>query len=489
MKVAIYLRKSRADEYKEEVAVTLARHKNILLNLAEKNQYTVLDVYEEVVSGESLYARPQMLELLNHVENKKYEAVLCMDIDRLGRGGMRDQGVILDTFRLSDTNIITPDRIYDLSNEIDEELTEFKSFLSRREYKLITKRLQRGIQSTIQDGGYVSNAPYGYQKTKIGRLPSLSIVEEEAYFVHMIFDRYLSGMGCESIAREITGLGAKPRRGDSFSRTTVRKILSNPTYTGKIIWRQKQSVRSGIKGEVYKIIYNQPDQWVVIEGKHPAIVSEEQFAEVQKILQERRIPPRHIGGKTVNPLAGILVCGNCGRKMQMQVCRQRFTYIRCPNRDNTSIDVKVLEKAIISQFKNKLSNLPVQWDHTQKDDKSILHASLEKIKKEKSNTKVQLNRLCDLLEQGIYDNSIYQERSILLQSRLEDLRQKETAIDRQIKNDTDFHPDHLETVWQFYNAADAKTRNILLKAIITEVQYVRNAPGEDFYLMINSKDF
>ena len=161
MYTAMYLRKSRAEEGAGSWEETLSKHREALTALARRMKLTIGGCYEEVLSGESLLGRPEMLRLLQDVEAGKYDAVLCMDIDRLGRGGMKDQGIILETFKNSGTKIITPDKIYDLSKEEDEELTEMKSFFSRRELKIITKRLQRGISSTIQRGGHVSLPPYG----------------------------------------------------------------------------------------------------------------------------------------------------------------------------------------------------------------------------------------------------------------------------------------------------------------------------------------
>ena len=155
---SVYLRKSRMEEGLATDEV-LAKHQKTLYDYAADHGIHILEEYPEVVSGESLYARPQMLRLLQDVEDGKYDAVLCMDLDRLSRGRMKDQGIILDAFRESGTLIITPEKIYNLADEIDEEYAELKTFISRREYKIITKRLRRGLQMSIQDGCYVANAP------------------------------------------------------------------------------------------------------------------------------------------------------------------------------------------------------------------------------------------------------------------------------------------------------------------------------------------
>ncbi len=231
---AVYLRKSRMEEgmVTDEV---LAKHKKALYDYAAAHGLHIIEEYPEVVSGESLYSRPQMLRLLQDVEDEKYDAVLCMDLDRLSRGRMRDQGIILDAFRESGTLIVTPEKVYDLADEIDEEYAELKTFISRREYKIINKRLQRGLKQSIQDGCYVANAPYGYRNVTVDKRPTLEIYEPEAKFVRMMYDLYLQGYGMMTIANHVNAMGAKPHRSEQFSRNSVRHILRNPTFAGKIV--------------------------------------------------------------------------------------------------------------------------------------------------------------------------------------------------------------------------------------------------------------
>ena len=224
---AAYLRKSRMEEGMATDEV-LAKHQKTLTDYAATHGIHIIDTYPEVVSGESLYARPQMLRLLQDVEDGKYDAVLCMDLDRLSRGRMKDQGIILDAFRESGTLIVTPEKVYDLSDEIDEEYAEMKTFISRREYKIITKRLRRGLKQTIQEGCYVANAPYGYRKTVVDRKPTLEIYEPEAKFVRMIYDLYLQGYGMVTIANHVNALGAKPHRWSSSPGTASATFSAIP---------------------------------------------------------------------------------------------------------------------------------------------------------------------------------------------------------------------------------------------------------------------
>ncbi|MBR2160549.1 MAG: recombinase family protein, partial [Clostridia bacterium] len=138
-KVAIYLRKSREDE--EFKGETLARHEKMLTEYCARNKLTVVDTYKEVVSGERIENRPQMIALMDAVAGGSYDGVVCIEIERLSRGNPIDQMEILDVFKGSATKIYTLNKVYDLTKEdLDEEYFEFALFMSRREYKTIVRR-------------------------------------------------------------------------------------------------------------------------------------------------------------------------------------------------------------------------------------------------------------------------------------------------------------------------------------------------------------
>lgn len=143
----IYLRKSRVDIAKGEED-TLTRHETILTELANLRGLKVSKVYKEIVSGDTISARPVMQELLHDVELGVWNGVLVMEVERLARGDTIDQGIVAQTFKYSDTLIVTPTKTYDPNDEFDEEYFEFGLFMSRREYKTINRRLQaEGLQA------------------------------------------------------------------------------------------------------------------------------------------------------------------------------------------------------------------------------------------------------------------------------------------------------------------------------------------------------
>ncbi len=191
----MYLRKSRKDLERERIDKinTLDKHKSQLTEWAKKNNIIISKVFAEVVSGESLFERPKMLKLLDEVSENPVDGVLAMDIDRLGRGSLQEQGLILETLKYNNCMIFTPNKIYDLNDESDEDYSEFEALMARKELRIIKRRLLRGRIQTVKEGGYLANPPYGYKSKRINGSPSLVIVPHEAEIVRKIFDMYIHG--------------------------------------------------------------------------------------------------------------------------------------------------------------------------------------------------------------------------------------------------------------------------------------------------------
>ena len=133
----------------------------MLIELAKKHNFYIGKIYREIVSGESIEARPVVQELLRDVESGRWKGVLVVEVERLARGDTMDQGRVAKSFKFSNTKIITPIKVYDPNNEFDEEYFEFGLFLSRREYKTINRRLQSGRIASVKEGKFVGSvAPF-----------------------------------------------------------------------------------------------------------------------------------------------------------------------------------------------------------------------------------------------------------------------------------------------------------------------------------------
>ena len=165
-----YLRKSRRDVELEALGQgeTLARHEKQLADLAGRFGLHISRTYREIVSGDTIAERPQVRQLLSDVSAGLWDGVLVVDVDRLARGDSIDQGVIMQTFLYAGVRIITPDKVYDPNDDSDLEFFEMKLFFARREYKAITRRMQRGRLASAMDGCYMGSRPvYGYARVKL----------------------------------------------------------------------------------------------------------------------------------------------------------------------------------------------------------------------------------------------------------------------------------------------------------------------------------
>lgn len=493
MDAAQYLRKSRLEEGMDTEEV-LAKHRAALAEYAKAHDIHVIETYYEVKSGESLYARPEMLRLLEDVEAGRYDAVLVMDLDRLSRGRMKDQGIILDAFRESNTLIITPEKTYDLSDEIDDELAEFKTFMSRREYKIINKRLQRGLKQSIKAGCYVANAPYGYRKTVVDRKPTLEVYEPEARFVRMMYQLYAEGYGCVAIARRVNELGARPHRSDRFTRNSVAHILRNPTFAGKIVWDQKKHIRKGAHGNPKHITIYQPrEKWTITDGLHPAIVDRELYDKVQQIMAGRYIPSKQ-DGTVKSPLAGLVTCSSCGGHMQRMGMNKGQNYLLCPQPGCcASAKYEYVEKRVLDFLEEELKRLSVAGHSADPVDVGRHEETLTAVRRELTAAAGQKARLYELLELGEYDIPTFRERMSAVKEKIAALEAREAeaarALERARSSDPAALAERIRAVLEAYGTSDPPHQNALLHSVIESIRYTKykKTRPSDFVLDITLK--
>lgn len=480
-KVCIYLRKSRADLEAEErgEGETLAKHKKALLKVAKQQNLNIVNIREEIASGESLMNRPQMLELLKEVEEKLYDAVLVMDMDRLGRGNMKEQGLILETFQESQTKIITPRKTYDLSDEFDEEYSEFEAFMARKELKIINRRLQGGRIRSVEEGNYLgTRPPYGYLIKKLDNSRTLEPHSEQAPIVEMIFNLYTEQMGTAMIANKLNQLGYKTYTGKEWDSSSILTIIKNSVYVGMIKWKD-----------------------IKVQGKHEPIIEQETFDKAQQILKSRyHVPYQLINGIT-NPLAGLIKCGHCGASMVYRPYTKQAAHLICYKSGckAKSTRFEYVENRLVNGLKHWLEEYKAQWqEHKPNEEQdnnlfNINKSALSSLQREFDELEKQKNRLHDLLERGIYDEETFLERSNRLAERINQTRLsiEETKADFQLHQERkqaekNVIPNVQYVLDMYEKTDDAGQKNALLKTVLDKAFYrkEKHQQGDDFELVI-----
>ncbi|MEE1281048.1 MAG: recombinase family protein [Acutalibacteraceae bacterium] len=492
---AMYLRKSRADTELEAQGEleTLSRHEAILKSFAENHKLSIGKIYKEVVSGETISSRPVMQQLLHDVEQEMWNGVLVMEIERLARGDTIDQGLVAQTFKYSDTLIITPHKTYNPNNEFDEEYFEFGLFMSRREYKTINRRLQTGRLQSIKEGKFVGNKPpYGYKRIKLKGEKGFTLepIPEQANVVKQIFKWYAFGdedgnvMGFSEIGKKLHNLGVLSATGrKEWQSASIRDILSNPVYIGKVRWGLRPQKKSIIDGK--RVIQRtRAISTNIYDGLHPAIIDIEIYNIVQKRKAENRKNTCPKSKSVQNPLAGLVVCAKCGKNMQRRPYTNGYRdSLICVNPycSNVSSDLYKVELSIIESLKKwitkyEIKQLAIFDDIT--TDVSEYQNTLKGYTTKLENLKKQLDKVYEAYELGIYNKSAFLERSekikaeqILTFTMVSELQTKIDKINNSKTQYKKFIPKTKQIIDVYYELENPSDKNKMLKEILSKIEY------------------
>lgn len=502
-----YLRKSRADVEAENrgEGETLAKHRKALLQLAKHHKINITHILEEIASGESIFHRPEMLKLLELVESGTIKGVLVMDIDRLGRGNMQEQGLILTKFKENNVLIITPRKIYDLNNEFDEEYTEFETFMARKELKIITRRLQGGRDRYAEEGNFLGSfAAFGYKAIYDERGDRHLVIDpERAEIVKMMFQWYVEGMGANGIAKRLQSMNIKTLMDKTWKAVTVLQMLRNEVYIGRIQQHKRKAIKNAPNSETkFRYVRVNKGDWLDAKGKHEPIIDLELFHKVQDIMKIKHVPLKE-GHKLVNPLAGIIVCGKCGHHLSVnqdtRIDNKPRYSVRCnnPHCKNGSVRLNVIEERVVQAIETYIKDLTISVMPKERKSKSkALESAIRIAEVTLRQLEDQKIKQFDLLEQGIYDKETFLERSkntsLKISETLEIINKakKEMEEEQKINNlRKGIIPSTYNVLNLYRSTNDVMKKNILLKQILEKVELTKEyrKRGDDFIVTITPK--
>lgn len=489
-----YLRKSRKDLEAEArgEGETLARHEHILLDLAHRMNISLEAIYKEVVSGETISARPVMQQLLREVEEGVWTGVLVVEIERLARGDTRDQGYVAEAFTYSDTKIITPLKTYDPADPSDQEYFEFNLFMSRREYKTINRRLETGRHQSFLEGKFLGNvAPYGWERYKLERQKGFSLRPhpQEGKYLVMMYDLVAYGsdgipMGPDQVANLFNSMGVPSRTGSGWTGATIRGIIGNEHNIGLVRRGYRKTVKKMQNGHIVKLRPLQKN-YELSDGLHDGQVSEEVFRLANENIHSSA-PPVNRDYTVKNPLAGLIVCSCCGHAMRRRPTHVKAAYdfLYCPYGCKTiGAPLYLVENAVLDMLKGWTEKYQLQRTaHDDRGSQELIQAkllilsekedALEKLKKQRGS-------LYDLLEQRIYTTEVFltrqkdlSEREKTLMEELSRLRD-EIEYERKIESERmNFIPKCKKLV-DNYEFLSVQEKNRFLKELIDRIVYTK----------------
>jgi len=466
---------------------TLARHKAMLEALAAKHEIhpDQITIYHELVSGDSIDERPQMQRLLADVYAKTYKGVLVVEVERLARGNTKDQGEVADAFQASNTHIITPAKVYDPNNEFDQEYFEFGLFMSRREYKTIKRRLEAGKKQSVMEGNYIlPQTVYGYKIIRTSKKDrTLEVLPEQKEIVQMIFDWYTEERRSIGwIARKLTVMGIPTTKGKSeWNRGTIRDMLANPTYIGKVWWGKRRTLKE-FDPEQGKLVKVTKEDGIpeIFEGKHKGIISDEQYQKAQKITKDQHSPAVKSSKEIVNPFAGLMECCECGRNIIAITYKDgrqpRLSHARDTICQKKSLPMDDVVEAFVEALKETVANAEMKMEAD--DNKVELEKHkilLESMESELAKQERKRRKLFQDYEDDVYSRDEFIERKQVYNDRIATLK-------KQIQETQSAFPEPVDFSEQIVNIhaiidciknpnASAKTKNDFMKQFIDKITY------------------
>jgi Site-specific recombinases, DNA invertase Pin homologs len=330
-RAAIYCRLSKDDELQGESA-SIANQREMLENYCKQQGWEVVAVYQDDGYTGLNTDRPDLKRLLKAVEKKVINLVVTKDLSRLSRNYLDAGRLIEDFFPRHGVRYVAVNDSVDTLRD-NNEIAPFKNVLNEMYSKDISKKVHSSYLLKATKGQFTGClAPFGYQKDP-GDKNHLIIDPETAPIVKKIFEYARNGHGPNWIRRQLevdqvacpTWWNRQRGLRDHYTKwelddpengrfiwdfTVIKDLLINPVYTGAIASQKKL-----YKFKIGTIAERKPEDWIVVEGMHEALVDQDTFDIVQEKLRSRQ-RPRDDGNYSL--FAGLIKCGECRKALTIR---------------------------------------------------------------------------------------------------------------------------------------------------------------------------
>jgi site-specific DNA recombinase len=483
-RVAIYARVSTEKQEKEK---TIESQVEELRRFCEKKGFLIVKEYvDDGWSGETL-ARPALDQLRDDASKKLFEVVCIHSPDRLARKFIY-QGLVMEELKKNRVEVLFLNKQISDTPE-DQLLLGVEGLIAEYEKAKILERTRRGKLHKARSGKIVGGiAPFGYAYVKD---KGYVINEGEAEIVKLIFNLYIQLGSVRTIARKLTEMGVKPRKGMAWRTSTLHRILRNEAYIGMAYYNKTYGAEPMNRKKYSRRInttrrLRDRREWIAI--KVPAIIDEATFRLSQEMLRRNHKEGRRSSENYL--LSGLVVCGSCGSSYTGEKTHG-YRFYRCNNRhkmfplsrrcNSSMISARKLENIIWNAVAEAVMKPQILTSHISNLIKKMKEP-VEKIKLEK----IRLTKLKELIESKkdrileLYTEGMINKEKLLLKMREYEIREKE--IDEKLReieeklNYTLNRPLLIKDIINFCNLAKKKIQTLnleekkkFLKLLIDEI--------------------
>lgn len=478
---------------------------------AEYNDYEIVGEYEDAgKSGKSIEGRAQFSQMMEDIRSGK-DGVSYVLVFKLSRFG-RNAADVLSTLQVMQdfgVNLICVEDGIDSSKDAGKLMISVLSAVAEIERENIRVQTMEGRIQKAREGKWNGGfAPYGYTLKK----GQLFINEEEAEAIRVIFDQYVhTDMGANGLARYLANHGIyKVQRQNGkrplFDAVLIRRILKNPVYCGKIAYGRRRTEKVHGTRNDYRLV--EQDDYLLVDGQHEAIVSEDLWhdAQVKLLAQAKKYEHVNRGKDTkIHLLSGIVKCPICGAGMYGNKSVKHkadgtkykdFFYYGCKHRTMTrghkcdykkQINEELLDTAVAEVITKLVSNPKfaalMQQKISMKVDTSAIEQEIANYEKQLRQSYSIKSKLIDEIDSLDPDDKHYIKRKSDLDDRLykmydkiEDAesllieaRAKKTAIEAE-KLTADNIYKVLIYFDRLYSVMDELERRHIMESLISEIR-------------------
>ena len=295
------------------------------------------------VSGSGSEERRGFQRLLAEVARDRVGLVMALEMSRLARNS-RDWHNLFDLCAVRDVLLADEDGLYDPSDINDRLILGMKGLMSEMELHVMRGRLERGRRNKAQRGELFHAVPWGYVLSSDGTV-ALDPDEQVRATVQRIFDSFEKCGSAYAVVRDLRRQDVRlPKRNGGgclvwrlATESIVNTTLHHPLYAGAYSWgRCRKQTEIDTTGRVSCSRRHRPlAEWTVLmHDRAPAYITWDQYmANQRKLLDNRnRRASKGVPRTGSALLAGVLYCGRCGRKMQVEYRTIRRGRYSCSQR-------------------------------------------------------------------------------------------------------------------------------------------------------------
>ncbi len=485
IRAALYARVSTEEQAKEGFSITAQIDE--IRKYCERNDIEIVSEYvDEGKSGKSISGRPQMRKLLTNAGQNKFDVLVIYKIDRLARK-LKDALEISDTLERNNVRLVSLSEQIDTTTPFGKASFQFLGSFAELERNTIIGRVKMGMEQRAKEGRYNGGKTLGYNSVN----KELVINDNEAVIVRKIFEYADQGMGFKAITRRLNEEGYRSKTGKPFSTNSIKTILSNPMYIGKI--RYNQVVDWAEKRRKGK----NPD-FLLVDGIHEPLIPLELWNSVHNKLGERSYKPARSHQPYI--LSGLLKCPVCGHGMVPARSKgakgQSYRYYTCGQFHNkgktvcrsNSIRADVAEEQLLEELVRVASRPDIARQLADNINKlrlgaeAPLQAEKKAILDEMNNVGRKLQKLKDNLMNDPDLVPILKPELMKAHTQHEQLQENLEAIEAKIAEDNSTPVDAnalhhlLMHIKDKLMAVDAEEQKALLRLMVESIQITPEAP-------------